>query len=65
MTQNAAQFLTAELAHAERQLARVRRIAAALEEQHAVPGLSEIEVYEKLAASNAYRQLQRDEVVFQ
>lgn len=65
MSTNAEQFLTAELAHAERQLARVRRIAAQLEQQLAAQGLSELDVYEKLAQSKSYRQLQRDEIVFQ
>lgn len=61
----ATQFLTAELDHAERQLSRVRRLASALEQQLAAQGFSELEVYEKLAQSKTYRQLQRDEVVFQ
>ena len=62
---NAIQFLNDELAHAERQLTRVRRIAAQLEQKLAAQGFSEVEVYEKLAQSKSYRQLQRDEVVFQ
>jgi SEC-C motif len=62
---NPIEFLTAELAHAERHLARVRRIAAQMETELTAQGLSEIEVYEKLALSKAYRQLQRDEVFFQ
>lgn len=61
---HAEQFLNAELAHAAAQLARVRRIAAALEHQLAAQGFSEVEVYEELALSKAYRQLERDEVVF-
>ena len=59
------EFLTAELAHAERQLARVRRIAARMEDHHASQGLDEVAVYEKLNASRAYRQLLRDQVTFQ
>lgn len=62
---NPIEFLTAELAHAERHLARVRRIAAQMETELTAQGLSEIEVYEKLAISKAHRQLQRDEVFFQ
>ena len=65
MSTNAEQFLAAELAHAERQLARVRRLAAQLEQQLAAQGLSELDAYEKLAQSKTYRQLQRDEIVFQ
>ena len=61
---HAKQFLTDELAHAERQLARVRRIAAQLEQQLTAQGLSEVEAYLKLAESKAYRQLQRDEITF-
>jgi uncharacterized protein YecA (UPF0149 family) len=61
---NACEFLTAELDHAARQLARVRRIAGEMESQLATLGLDEVAVYEKLAASKAYRQLRRDEVTF-
>lgn len=65
MPTNAEQFLNAELAHAEVELTRLRRIAAQFEDQLAAQGLSEIEVYEKLALSKPYRQIQRDQVVFQ
>lgn len=60
----ATQFLNDELGHAERQLARVRRIAAQMEQQLLDQGISEVEGCEKLAQSKAYRQLRRDEVVF-
>ena len=62
---HAQEFLTAELAHAERQLARVRRIAAQMQATLEATGLDEVAIYEKLAASKAYRQLQRDEVTYQ
>ena len=61
----AKEFLTAELAHAERQLTRVRRIAAQMRAQLETQGLSEVEVYEKLAANKAHRQSQKDEATFQ
>lgn len=62
---HAALFLNDELAHAERQLTRVRRIAAQLEQQLLDQGLSESDAYAKLADSKAYRQLHHDEIVFQ
>lgn len=61
----AQEFLAAELQHAERQLARVRRIAARMQADLAAAGLDEVAVYEKLAVHKAYRQLQRDEVTYQ
>ena len=61
---HAALFLNDELAHAERQLNRVRRIAAQLDQQLLDQGLSESDAYAKLAGSKVYRQLQRDEIVF-
>ena len=57
-------FLTAELAHAERQLARLRHIESKMEENLLAQGLDEVTVYEKLAASRAYRHLQRDQVTY-
>jgi hypothetical protein len=62
---NAHEFLTAELAHAERHLARLRRIAHQLQADLEAAGLSEVAVYEKLATHKAYRQLQRDQVAYQ
>ena len=62
---NAHEFLTAELHHAERQLARLRRIASCMEDGLTAQGLDEVAVYEKLAVSQAYRQLQRDQVTYQ
>jgi uncharacterized protein YchJ len=61
----AQEFLEAELQHAERQLVRVRRIAALMQADLEAAGLDEVAVYEKLAAHKAYRQLQRDEVTYQ
>lgn len=62
---NAHHFLTAELEHAERHLARVRRIAASMQDDLIAQGLDEVAVYEKLHASRAYRQLERDQVTYQ
>ena len=62
---HAQEFLQAELEHAERHLARVRRIAAQMQANLAATGLDELAVYEKLATHKAYRQLQRDEVTYQ
>jgi uncharacterized protein YecA (UPF0149 family) len=59
------EFLQAELDHAERQLARVRRIQTQMQAGLEATGLDEVTVYEKLAAHKAYRQLQRDEITFQ
>jgi len=58
------EFLQAELDHAQRQLARLRRIAAAMQANLEAAGLDELAVYEKLANHKAYRQLQRDQNVF-
>ena len=62
---HAHEFLTAELAHAERQLARLRRIASTMQADLAAQGLDEVAVYEKLALSRAYRQLERDQFTYQ
>jgi hypothetical protein len=59
------EFLTAERDHAERHLARVRRIQATLQQNLESAGLDEVTVYERLIASKAYRQLQRDEAFYQ
>jgi uncharacterized protein YecA (UPF0149 family) len=54
-------FLNAELQHAERHLARIRRIQARMQQDLEQAGLDEVKAYEHLATSKAYRQLQRDE----
>ena len=63
--QNATNFLQAELAHAQRQLDRLRRIEAPMQAGLAAQSLSETTIYERLATSKAYKQLRRDEVAFQ
>jgi retron-type reverse transcriptase len=59
------EFLNTELAHAERHLARVRRLQAQMQTNLESAGLDEITVYERLAANKAHRQLQRDESFYQ
>jgi hypothetical protein len=58
-------FLNAELQHAERHLARIRRIQAKIQQDLEDSGLDEVKAYEHLATSKAYRQLQRDESFYQ
>lgn len=59
------EFLNAEIGHAERHLARTRRLQAKMQAGLEGAGLDEVAVYEKLAAHKAYRQLQRDESFYQ
>jgi uncharacterized protein YchJ len=58
-------FLQSEIAHAERHLARIRRIQAQMQTNLEQAGLDEVTVYERLAANKAHRQLQRDESFYQ
>jgi uncharacterized protein YecA (UPF0149 family) len=59
------EFLLSEPAHAERHLARIRRIQAQRLHELEAAGRDEATVYERLTANKAYRQLQRDEVFYQ
>jgi uncharacterized protein YecA (UPF0149 family) len=58
-------FLNAELDHAQRHLARIRRIQTKMLSDLEQTGLDEVTVYERLIATKAYRQLQRDESFYQ
>jgi hypothetical protein len=59
------EFLQAERDHAERHLTRIRRIQTQMRTNLEAAGLDEVTVYERLIASKAHRQLQRDENFYQ
>lgn len=59
------EFLQAELEHAGRHLARIRRIQAQKQAALEAQGLDEVAVYDHLAIHKAHRQLQRDEAFYQ
>jgi uncharacterized protein YecA (UPF0149 family) len=58
-------FLTSERDHAQRHLARIRRIQESMRTSLEAAALDELTVYERLIANKAYRQLQRDEAFYQ